>query len=58
MSKISLKKGESIDDALRRFKKKVSKAGVLKEVKNRRFYQSKSVKRKKAVSEVKRKLSN
>ncbi len=47
MSEIRVRKNESLDNALRRFKRNVSKDGVLAEVKKRRHYEKPSVKRKK-----------
>ncbi|TCS83732.1 30S ribosomal protein S21 [Tepidibacillus fermentans] len=47
MSEIRVRKNESIDSALRRFKRTISKDGVLAEVKKRRHYEKPSVKRKK-----------
>ena len=37
---------ESIDDALRRFKRSVSRSGTLQEYRKREFYEKPSVKRK------------
>jgi small subunit ribosomal protein S21 len=42
MSEIRLKKGEAIDRALRRLKKKMDKEGTLKEIRNRRYYEKPS----------------
>ena len=47
MSKTIVRKNESIDDALRRFKLAVSKTGTLQEVRKREFYEKPSVRRKK-----------
>jgi small subunit ribosomal protein S21 len=47
MSKTVVRKNESLDDALRRFKRSVSKAGTLQESRKREFYEKPSVKRKK-----------
>lgn len=47
MSKTVVKKEESLDDALRRFKRSVSKTGTLKEARKREFYEKPSIKRKK-----------
>ncbi len=47
VSEIKIRKNETIDAALRRFKKDISKDGVLAEVKKRRHYEKPSVKRKK-----------
>jgi small subunit ribosomal protein S21 len=49
MTEVRVKKGEPIDKALRRLKKKMDKEGVLKEIRNRRYYEK--------PSEVKRRLA-
>mgnify|MGYP000747901746 FL=1 len=59
MSEIKVQKGESLDSALRRFKRSCQKAGVLSEVRKREHYEKPSVKRKlKSEAARKRKLSN
>jgi small subunit ribosomal protein S21 len=47
MSKTVVRKNESLEDALRRFKKTVSKSGTIQEIRKREFYEKPSVKRKK-----------
>ena len=47
MSETRVRKNESLDAALRRFKRTLSKDGVLAEVKKRKHYEKPSVKRKK-----------
>lgn len=47
MSEIRIKDNESLDSALRRFKRSCAKAGVLAEVRKREHYEKPSVKRKK-----------
>lgn len=47
MSETRVRKNESLDSALRRFKRTISKDGVLAEVKKRKHYEKPSVKRKK-----------
>ena len=42
MTTIKVNRGESIDKALRRFKRKVDREGILKEVRNRRAYEKPS----------------
>ncbi|HAR64842.1 MAG TPA: 30S ribosomal protein S21 [Lentisphaeria bacterium] len=42
MSEIRIKKGEPIDKALRRLKKKMDKEGTLKSIRNRRYYEKPS----------------
>ena len=47
MSEIYVKENESLDNALKRFKRSCAKSGVLAEVRKREFYDSPSVKRRK-----------
>jgi len=47
MSEIHVKENETIDSALKRFKRSCAKAGVLAEVRKREHYESPSVKRRK-----------
>ena len=47
MSEIRVKENESLDSALRRFKRSCAKSGVLAEVRKREHYEKPSVKRKK-----------
>lgn len=42
---INVKENESIDKALKRFKKKFEKTGVLKELRSRSYFEKKSVSR-------------
>ena len=42
---INIKDNESIDKALKRFKKKFEKTGVLKELRGRSYFEKRSVKR-------------
>ena len=46
MSKTVVRKNESLEDALRRFKRTVSKSGTMQEVRKREYYDKPSVKRK------------
>lgn len=46
MFEIKVQKGESLDSALRRFKRSCQKAGVLSEVRKREHYEKPSVRRK------------
>lgn len=45
MAEISIGQNESIESALKRFKKKIQKAGILSEVKKRERYEKPSVKK-------------
>ena len=47
MAEIRIKDNESLDSALRRFKRSCQKAGVLSEIRKREHYEKPSVKRKK-----------
>ncbi|MHB8172802.1 MAG: 30S ribosomal protein S21 [Thermincolia bacterium] len=47
MSEIKVGKNESLDSAIRRFKKSCQKAGVLSEARKREHYEKPSVRRKK-----------
>ncbi|MBQ4121587.1 MAG: 30S ribosomal protein S21 [Clostridia bacterium] len=47
MAEIRVKENESLDSALRRFKRQCQRSGVLTEVKKREQYDKPSVKRKK-----------
>ena len=47
MPEIKVGKNESLDRALRRFKKSIRKEGVLSEIRKRSHYEKPSVKRKK-----------
>ena len=47
MSEIHVKEGESLDSALKRFKRSCAKAGIVAEVRKRECYESPSVKRRK-----------
>ncbi|MDX2246039.1 MAG: 30S ribosomal protein S21 [Bacteroidia bacterium] len=51
---IKVKEGESVDRALRRYKKKFEKTGILKEVRGRMFYRKPSEEKK----EVEKKAIN
>lgn len=46
MSGIKVGENESIDSALKRFKRETSKAGIMAEIKKRRHYEKPSVKKK------------
>ena len=45
MISVQVSENETIDKALKRFKKKLEKRGILKEYRNRRFYVKQSVER-------------
>ncbi len=47
MSEVKVGKNESLESALRRFKRTIQKSGVLAEVRKREHYEKPSVRRKK-----------
>ena len=47
MSRVEAKETESLDSALRRFKRNCAKAGIQQEIRKREHYEKPSVKRKK-----------
>ena len=47
MSEVHIRDNESLDSALRRFKKTCARSGVLSELRRREHYESPSVKRRK-----------
>ena len=57
MSEIYVKENESLDNALKRFKRSCAKSGVLADLRKKEYYQSPSVKRRKK-SEAARKNKN
>jgi len=57
VSEVHIKENESLDSALKRFKRSVAKAGVLSDMRKKEYYQSPSVKRRKK-SEAARKNKN
>ena len=57
MPMVKVKENESVESALKRFKKQVEKAGILTELRRREFYDKPSVrKKKKAAAARKRAL--
>lgn len=46
MPRVIVKEGENLDDALRRFKRQVSRSGTLAEARKREYYVKPGVKRK------------
>ncbi len=47
MAEVKIKDNETLENALRRFKRQVTKAGIMGEVRKREHYEKPSVKRKK-----------
>lgn len=57
MSEIKVGENESLDNALRRFKKQCARSGVISEYRKREHYEKPSVKRKKKSEAARRKKS-
>lgn len=55
MAEIKVKDNESLENALKRFKRKCARTGVLKEARKREHYEKPSVRRKKKAEAAKRK---
>ncbi|KXG75867.1 30S ribosomal protein S21 [Thermotalea metallivorans] len=55
MSQVKVGENESLESALRRFKRSCARAGVLSEVKKREHYEKPSVRRKKKSEAARRK---
>lgn len=55
MSEVRIKDNESIDNALRRFKKNCAKSGIMQEVRKREHYEKPSVRRKRKSEEARKK---
>ena len=55
MSEIKVGENESLDNALKRFKRQCATSGVLREVRKREHYEKPSVKRKKKAEEARKK---
>ena len=48
LSEVEVRKDESFESALRRFKKKIEQEGILREVRDRKHYEKPSEKRRKS----------
>ena len=57
MAEVQVHPGESIESALKRFKKKIQKAGILSEIKRREHYVKPSVKRKRKAEAARKRKS-
>ena len=56
MPVVKVREDESLENALRRFKRKCEKSGVLTELKKRQHYEKPSVKRKRKAMAARKKL--
>lgn len=56
MVSIKVRDGETIEEALRRFKRECERNGIMQEIKRREYYESPSVRRKRKLAESRRKM--
>lgn len=56
MSEVKLKKGESVDKALRRLKRKLDREGTLREARVKKYFEKPSVRRKRKAKEARQNL--
>jgi small subunit ribosomal protein S21 len=56
MAYVKIREGESVEDAIRRFKRECERSGIMQEIKKREFYKAPSVVRKEKLAETKRKI--
>lgn len=56
MSGVKLREGETIEEALRRFKRDCEREGILQEIRRREYYETPAMKRKRKLQEAKRRL--
>ena len=54
MVEVKVREGESIEEALRRFKRECERDGIIQEIKKREFYKPPSVVRKEKIAESRR----
>jgi small subunit ribosomal protein S21 len=57
LAQVQVKPNESLDQALRRFKKQLQQSGVLKEAREHEHYEKPSDKKRKAMASRKRKMA-
>ena len=55
MSEVRVRENETLDSALRRFKRQCAKSGVMSEIRKREHYDKPSVRRKKKAEAARRK---
>ena len=56
MVNVRVRDGESIEEAIRRFKRECERNGIMQEIKKREFYRPASVVRKEKLAESRRKM--
>jgi small subunit ribosomal protein S21 len=58
LAQVQVRQNESLDQALRRFKKQIQQSGILKEAREHEHYEKPSDKRRKAAAAARRKRLN
>ena len=53
---VKVREGETIEEALRRFKRECERNGIMQEIKRREYFESPSAKKKRKLAESRRKL--
>lgn len=53
---VKVREGETIEDALRRFKRECERNGIMQEIKRREYFESPSAKKKRKAAEARRKM--
>ena len=56
MPRVKVRENEPFENALRRFKRKCQKAGIISEIKKRQYYEKPSVKKKRKALAARKKL--
>ncbi len=56
MAKVTIREGETITQALRRFKREVRKEGIMDEIRKREYYEKPSVVKKREEEEKRRRV--
>jgi len=55
VSRVQVKDNESLEKALRRFKKKIEREGIIKQIKARKHYEKPSVRKRRKMREAQKK---
>lgn len=53
---VKVRDGETIEDAIRRFKRECERNGIMQEIKRREFFEPPSMRRKRKAAEARRKM--
>ena len=56
MPTVRVEKGESLDKALRKFKKKMEREGLMRDIKKAEFYEKPSIRRRKKIQKARKKI--